>query len=164
MSVRTGLACAALLCALAACGDDAEPEGAAGAPATTEAATTGTAGTTEPAPPPSALDAFVTPSRNIVCAYGEEASVLRCDIRSGLSPPPPGECQLDWTGLVLGATGPAEPQCAGDAVPAADDAVLAYGDRWARGGLECASSEAGLECSNEEGGSFFLSRSEWRAG
>jgi len=165
MRLRRGLACVAVLCTVAACGDDPEPERTIGAPTTTEAiATTEPATTTEPAPPPSSVDAFTTPSRNIVCAYLAEASVLRCDIRSGLNPPPSGECELDWTGLVLGATGPAEPQCAGDAVPADDDSVLVYGERWARDGLECASSETGLECSNEEGGSFFLSRESWRAG
>jgi hypothetical protein len=168
MRLRRGLACVAVLCTVAACGgDNAERDGAAGPPVTsTEAATATTeaAATTEPDVPASSVDAFMTPSRNIVCAYLAEASVLRCDIRSGLNPPPSGECELDWTGLVLGATGPAEPQCAGDAVPADDDSFLGYGERWTRDGLDCVSSETGLECSNEEGGSFFLSRESWRAG
>jgi hypothetical protein len=168
VTLRTGLACLTMLCALAGCGDgDPEPEGAP-SPATTStgaAATTSTeaAATTAPDTPASSADTFLTPSGNITCAYLAEASVLRCDIRSGLTPPPSDACQLDWTGLVIGANGPAEPQCAGDAVPVDDAVVLGYGETWRRDGLECLSGETGLECSNEDGGSFFLSRESWRA-
>ncbi len=165
--MRAGLAMLAGLCLLlvAACGDEGD-SGPNATPATSTAATTTTEPTEEEAPPEesaASFDAFVTPSENIACAYSEEAAVLRCDILSGLNPPPTAACELDWTGVVIGLGGPADPQCAGDTVYSNELPVLAYGEEWARDGIRCVSSETGLECSNGEGHSFFLSREAWRA-
>ena len=46
---------------------------------------------------------FKMPSGNIGCAL--LGTTLRCDIRSGLKPPPAKACAGDWTGAVLAATG-----------------------------------------------------------
>lgn len=168
MSASPSVALAAVLCLLlaAACGEEEGDSGAAPPPTTSTAATTTTAPTeeeTEPEEPAASFDAFVMPSENIACAYSEEAGVLRCDILSGLKPPPTVSCELDWTGVVIGPGGPADPQCAGDTVYSNEVPVLGYGEDWARSGIECVSDEAGLECSNGEGHSFFLSRESWRA-
>ena len=45
---------------------------------------------------------FKMPSGNIGCAL--LGTTLRCDIRSGLKPPPAKACAGDWTGAVLAAT------------------------------------------------------------
>jgi hypothetical protein len=167
MSARGPCALAAALCLLlvAACGD-AGDSSAPPMQSTSTAASTTTAPTeeeTEPEEPAASFDAFVTPSQNIACAYAEEEAVLRCDILSGLQPPPTAECELDWTGVVIGQGGPADPQCAGDTVYSNELPVLGYGEEWARSGIRCASDETGLECSNGEGHSLFLSRENWRA-
>ena len=167
MSPRTPLVLAAALCLLlvAACGDEGDSSATA-TTATSTAATSTTAPTeeeTQPEEPAASFDAFVTPSQNIACAYSEEGAVLRCDILSGLEPPPTAECELDWTGVVIGQGGPADPQCAGDTVYSNELPVLGYGEEWERGGIRCASDETGLECSNGEGHSLFLSRESWRA-
>jgi hypothetical protein len=167
VSARRGLALPAALCLLlaTACGDEGDSSAPA-TPATSTAAITTTAPTEEETPaeePAASFDAFVTPSQNIACAYSEEAAVLRCDILSGLNPPPTAACELDWTGVVIGLGGPVDPQCAGDTVYSNELPVLGYGGAWARSGIRCVSDETGLECSNREGHSFFLSRESWRA-
>ncbi len=98
------------------------------------------------------------PSRNIGCGFFE---ALRCDILSGLNPPPTGACELDWTGLTLEPQGSAAPQCAGDTVfdPAAP--VLEYGRTWSLAGITCESRETGLRCTNTVGHGFELARANW---
>jgi hypothetical protein len=103
--------------------------------------------------------AFQMPSKNIGCLLG--GGFLRCDILSGLNPEPDTGCELDWTGIVLGRTGPAEPQCAGDTVYDRNAPVLAYGSTWRRSGFACESSESGLRCTNPAGESFKLAREGW---
>jgi hypothetical protein len=112
--------------------------------------------------------AFVTfqmPSKNIGCGYlsGFGPVVLRCDIRSGLKPEPRGRCELDWTGISMGA-GAARPTCAGDTVFAPSAPVLAYGSVWKRGAFTCLSSRIGLSCANRAGYGFFLSKERWLTG
>jgi hypothetical protein len=119
---------------------------------------------------------FKTPSGNIQCDYGYGGSArayVRCGIKSGLKPAPPGrgpKCfQAPW--LSLGATGRAElgpSTCPGedapDAGPFADvGTVLAHGKTWNGGGLRCTSALTGLTCRNKSGHGFFLSRERWRA-
>lgn len=167
MSARTAFALGGALCLLlvAACGDEGDSSATA-TQATSPTATTTTTPTeeeTQPEEPAASFDAFVTPSQNIACAYAEEEAVLRCDILSGLNPPPTAECELDWTGVVIGQGGPADPQCAGDTVYSNELPVLGYGEEWERSGIRCASDESGLECSNGEGHSLFLSRESWLA-
>lgn len=99
---------------------------------------------------------FRMPSKNVGC--GLDASVLRCDILSGLVPEPTQACELDWTGFVLEASGPAQPECAGDTVYDVNTPVLAYGERWSKNGITCESREAGLRCQNKDGHGFTLAR------
>jgi hypothetical protein len=104
---------------------------------------------------------FKMPSRNVGCLLS--GTTLRCDIRSGLNPPPARGCAGDWGGVTLSGKGSAKPLCASDTVY--DDAAptLDYGAVWGGGGITCLSDEAGLQCSNTAGHSFFLSRQSWAA-
>ena len=108
-------------------------------------------------------DSFIMPSRNIGCGYlsVEGDNLLRCDILSGLDPPPDKPCDLDWTGAVMGAQGRAREQCAGDTIFDASAPVLDYGRTWSQDGITCTSSESGLGCQNDDGHGFFLSRARW---
>ena len=102
---------------------------------------------------------FKMPSGNIGCAL--LGTTLRCDIRSGLKPPPAKACAGDWTGAVLAATGKAKPSCASDTIYDDSAPELDYGSTWGGGGLSCLSSTSGLQCSSTAGHSFFLSRGSW---
>ena len=102
-----------------------------------------------------------TPSHNIGCLYQSSPAALRCDIRSGLKPPPskPRGCTVDWTGgYQVGATGRAHKVCAGDTVLSANARVVRYGTTWRGGPFTCKSSTSGLRCKNRSGHGFFLSR------
>ncbi len=103
---------------------------------------------------------FRTPSGNIGCAIF--SGTLRCDVLSGLNPEPQGDCELDWTGLFVKASGKAGPVCAGDTVYDPDAPVLAYGGKWKRKGIVCRSRRSGLTCTNNLDHGFFLARSSWR--
>jgi hypothetical protein len=80
-----------------------------------------------------------------------------------MRPVPRGTCDLDWTGISMGA-GAAHATCAGDTVFAPGAPVLAYGSVWKRGGFTCLSSRIGLSCANRSGHGFFLSKERWLAG
>lgn len=112
--------------------------------------------------PDLATPGFQMPSKNIGCLLG--GGVLRCDILSGLNPEPATACELDWVGLVLARSGPAEPQCAGDTVYDRRAPTLAYGATWRRSGFACESSESGLRCTGPAGESFKLAREGWTVG
>jgi len=104
---------------------------------------------------------FQTPSHNIGCAYASSPASLRCDIRTGLKPPPskPKGCTVDWTGgYQVGATGRAQKVCAGDTVLSQNARVIRYGTTWRGGPFSCKSSVSGLRCKNRSGHGFFLSR------
>jgi hypothetical protein len=99
------------------------------------------------------------PSKNIGCGF--DSGVLRCDILSGLQPEPSEPCELDWTGIVLEAGGPASPQCAGDTIYEASAPALAYGEMWSREGITCLSTRSGLDCRSAEAHGFKLARAAW---
>jgi len=102
---------------------------------------------------------FQTPSHNIGCAYLSSPSTLRCDIRSGLRPPRPGNCDVDWgDSYGLGATGRATITCHGDTAINLRSRVLRYGSTWQRGAFTCRSKTTGLRCRNRSGHGFFMSR------
>jgi hypothetical protein len=104
---------------------------------------------------------FQTPSHNVGCLYSTSPAYLRCDIRSGLKPPPskPKGCTVDWTGgYQVGPTGRAHKVCAGDTVLSADSRVVPYGTTWRSGAFACKSRTSGLRCKNRSGHGFFLSR------
>jgi hypothetical protein len=126
---------------------------------TVTATVTTTATTTVTVAPDLATRAFQLPSGNIGCLLAGET--LRCDIRSGLSPEPAEDCDFDWVGLTLGATGPGAPLCGSDTVTLRGSPTLAYGSTWGRGGILCESSESGLSCANREGHEFTLARGTW---
>jgi hypothetical protein len=102
---------------------------------------------------------FQTPSGNIHCR--QAGASLRCDVLSGLKPEPKKQCELDWTGLILGREGKAKPNCAGDTVADQNAPVLQYGEHWQRNGRRCVSRESGLSCRNFGGWHFNLSRDDW---
>ncbi len=108
---------------------------------------------------------FRMPSKNIACGVltGFGPTVLRCDIFSGLRPPPARRCELDWVGVSM-AKKAATPTCAGDTVLDPKAPVLAYGSVWKHGIFTCLSSWAGLSCANAAGHGFFLSRERWQVG
>jgi hypothetical protein len=104
---------------------------------------------------------FQTPTHNIGCAYGSPPATLRCDIRSGLKPPPPRPkgCVDDWTfGYEVEATGRAHTVCASDTVFTPGARVVRYGTTWRGGPLTCKSRRSGLRCTNRSGHGFFLSK------
>jgi hypothetical protein len=105
---------------------------------------------------------FQMPSRNIGCLL--DGTRLRCDIRSGLKPPPSKPCRGDWGGIVMIARGAARANCAGDTVydPAAP--TLPYGSAWGGAGITCRSRSTSLTCTAFAGPhGFMLSRESWSA-
>ena len=106
---------------------------------------------------------FQTPSHNIGCLYQTSPPALRCDIRSGLKPPPskPKGCTVDWTGgYQVGATGRAQKVCAGDTVLSPNARIVRYGTTWRGGPFTCKSNSSGLRCKNRSRHGFFLSRQD----
>ena len=124
------------------------------------------AGIATMAPPArGAITFFKTPSGNIGCVWtNEPRSYLRCDILSGLVPPPPRPrgCEFEWRyGLQMNRRGPVRTLCAGDAAFDPSARVLAYGRSWRRGGFSCQSLKAGLVCENADGHGWHLARGFW---
>ena len=117
--------------------------------------------------PTSDLEApgFVTPSGNIACVnlavWGEAG--IRCQINSGLRPPPDAPCDLDWAGIELTEGGPAVPVCAGDSITGEHTtAVLEYGETWSADDVSCMVLETGLSCEHTRSLlGFWLSRQSW---
>ncbi|HEU5278073.1 MAG TPA: DUF6636 domain-containing protein [Gaiellaceae bacterium] len=104
------------------------------------------------------------PSRNIGCIFSTSPRYVRCDVRTGLRPPPPrpSGCDLDWAyGLELTAASRPKTFCAGDTA-LAQGPVLAYGATLRILGFTCVSQRSGLRCTNRARHGFFLSRERWR--
>jgi hypothetical protein len=107
---------------------------------------------------------FRTPSGNIGCVYASDFGhrpSLRCDIRSGLEPKPPGpkNCDLDWgDSYEMGVTGRVYVTCHGDTAIDPRSRVLRYGRTWRKPGFVCTSKPVGLRCRNRGRHGFFLSR------
>lgn len=133
--------------------------------ATQTVAQTVTAETSTDQPIPTVTDValssptFQLPSKNIGCTFGE--GVLVCDVLSGLNPEPKRSCELDWTGIEMEASGPAQARCAGDTAYDQNAPVLAYGDTWGSGGFFCQSAKTGLTCRNRDSHGFKLAREGW---
>jgi hypothetical protein len=112
-----------------------------------------------------AIAFFRTPSGNIGCIWtNEPRSYLRCDVLSGLEPPParPRGCEFEWSqGLQMNRRGPVRRLCAGDTAVVQGARKLAYGSRWKRGGFTCDSLRTGLVCANADGHGWLLSRGRW---
>jgi hypothetical protein len=104
------------------------------------------------------------PSRNIGCIFGQTPPYLRCDVRSGLRPPPPRPkgCELDWAyGLQMTAVSRPKTFCAGDTALSAGP-ILAYGATLKLMGFTCLSAPKGVLCTNRARHGFFLSRQRWQ--
>lgn len=159
---------------LASCGGGADKDERAHRPGAgrNDQPTTSTASSSAPTSnaisPTSAPDLeakwFETPSGSITCVFDGHA--LWCDIWSGLSPPPQVECEggsaYVWLGVRVLEYGGASPFCASESLKGLGKETLAYGQRWAKGGISCDSQPTGLSCSNATGDGFFLSHDEWR--
>ena len=97
----------------------------------------------------------------IGCIYNSARANLRCDILTGLNPPPgkPRNCQLDWRyGYQMHRTGRVQTVCGGVEAVATRAKVLRYGHRWKRDSFNCLSRNVGLRCQNDSGHGFFISR------
>jgi hypothetical protein len=110
------------------------------------------------------LEGLQMPSRNIGCIFSQSPSYVRCDVRTGLRPPPPRPrgCDLDWAyGLEMTAVSRPQTLCAGDTA-LAQGPILSYGATLKLEGFTCLSQQIGLRCTNRAGHGFFLSRQRWR--
>jgi hypothetical protein len=104
------------------------------------------------------------PTRNIGCIFGQSPPYLRCDVRTGLRPPPPRPkgCEQDWAyGLEMTAVSRPKTFCAGDTALSAGP-ILAYGATLKLMGFNCLSEPTGILCTNRNRHGFFLSRQRWR--
>lgn len=167
---------AAVLLAIAGCGDSGDGDGTEAAVTVTEEVTASEATTTDEttvgetttsstnedgAPPPadrevSELTMFRSPTGNIGCAIDQRS--VRCDIgdRDWSPPPKPPGCNLDFgQGITLEAGAAPEFVCAGDTTLGAGD-VLAYGQSIAAGLLRCESAATGMTCTDTETGRGFM--------
>lgn len=163
----------------AACAKQAVVETGASETTTTSTSTTSTTVAAAPsAPEPAAasthpatgavrvvseLTGFTSPTGNIGCYVdGEEA---RCDVaeHTWAPPPRPADCDLDYGGLGVGATGAASFVCAGDTSLDPSNPPIPYGESIQAGQLRCTSEEVGMTClSTGSGHGFTVSRTAYR--
>ena len=107
---------------------------------------------------------FLSPSKNIACAYFDydKQNTLRCDIAVMDNKPrrPPG-CDLEYgQAFEMTAIGAAARICYGDTVIDKSLPVVAYGETWQRGGFTCTSEQSGVTCRNADQHGFSLSRAK----
>ena len=112
-------------------------------------------------------DGFSLPSKRLQCQFAPDgpAFTLRCDVLEPAfkAPPQPADCPLAWgDSLGLDDNGTPYFTCHGDTVVDPARPVLAYGQSWRRGGINCLSSPAGLRCVNRDGHGFELARARYR--
>lgn len=111
---------------------------------------------------------FRSPSGNILCsAYidYQNAPVVRCDMLKRDDPAPlmpmPADCDADWGNMfVVGKTGEASLECAGDLAADPSSPVLNYGSVIKKYGITCLSEKAGFTCINANGHGFSLSKAQ----
>jgi len=156
---------AALLLALAGCGDDTKTVTELKIPSTGTTVKAQTQRLSAIPPGNHGPHYFETPSHNIGCYIDSKSA--RCDIRErSWSPPPkPQYCVkvgVDWgQGLAVGAHR-ASFVCAGDTV-LGGPGLLGYRHSAQRGTTLCVSRVAGITCRNTETAhGFFLSRASYR--
>lgn len=96
---------------------------------------------------------FVTPSKQIYCAYiSDGGGQIRCDALF-----------LNDRGFLLNTSGKARRIKITDTIADPDAPVLAYGKTFRRGPFRCTSRRAGLTCEHRSNGhGFFLSRERQR--
>ena len=107
---------------------------------------------------------FVSPSKNIACAYFDydKQNTLRCDIMEAtVTARRPADCDLEWgKAFEMNAKGGATRLCYGDTVMDPKMPVLADGEVWQRGGFTCTSEQTGVTCFNADRRGFSLSRAK----
>ena len=107
---------------------------------------------------------FVSPSKNIACAYFDydKQNTLRCDIMEAtVTARRPAECDLEWgKAFEMRPRGNAVRLCYGDTVMDPRMPLLAYGEVWQRGGFTCTSEQTGVTCFNADRRGFSLSRAK----
>jgi hypothetical protein len=94
-----------------------------------------------------ALPRFLTPSRNIGCAIGDDQ--VRCDIVEHVyrAPRKPSDCHGDYgQSIAVTTTGIAAFICVTDTVIDRRSPVLAYGSSTAVGDFGCTSRQSGIRC------------------
>ena len=102
--------------------------------------------------------AFVTPSKNIMCmSFGGQ---LRCDMKvlGNARAPKPASCEFDYGksfGVTRNGSRGKRRLCVSDAV-GPDHPVIAYGRTWKRNGFTCRVRKSGLHCTNARGHGFDL--------
>ena len=107
---------------------------------------------------------FLSPSKNIVCAYFDydKQNTLRCDIMEAtVTARRPADCDLEWgKAFEMRSKGAAVRLCYGDTVMDPKMPVLAYGEVWQRGGFTCTAEQTGVTCFNADRRGFSLSRAK----
>jgi hypothetical protein len=107
---------------------------------------------------------FVSPSKNIACAYFDydNQNTLRCDIMEAtVTARRPADCDLEWgKAFEMRSKGGAMRLCYGDTVMDPKMPVLAYGDVWQRGGFTCKSEQSGVTCFNADRRGFSIARAK----
>ncbi|MFN3722847.1 MAG: DUF6636 domain-containing protein [Paracoccaceae bacterium] len=111
---------------------------------------------------------FSTPTRNIECSVGLEASSadIRCTIheKNGADPRPrPADCAAPWGHhFWLDERGPVTMACGGPGRKnsASYVDIADYGVTGRFGGITCLSQRTGFQCRNADGHGFFLSRAK----
>src|SRR3954464_15254509 len=107
---------------------------------------------------------FVSPSKNIACAYFDydKQNTLRCDIMEAtVTARRPADCDLEWgKAFEMNAKGGATRLCYGDTVMDPKMPVIAYGEDSQRGGFACKSEQSGVTCFNADRRGFSLSRAK----
>ena len=107
---------------------------------------------------------FETPSENIQCSVGQEASFsdISCTIinRSGpTAKPRPSNCTKDWGHtFAMKDRGRVRMECVRLSRNKDGHQRADYGVTGEFGGFKCHSSKKGLRCENRDGHGFFLSR------
>jgi hypothetical protein len=107
---------------------------------------------------------FLSPSKNIACAYFDydKQNTLRCDIMEAtVTARRPADCDLEWgKAFEMRSKGGAVRLCYGDTVMDPKMPVLAYGEVWQRGGFTCTAEQTGVTCFNADRRGFSLARAK----
>ena len=108
---------------------------------------------------------FQSPTGNIQCGLyrGDHGASVRCDLME-LTPSytrQPADCEFDWgSSFAVDDWGDGYVACVSDAVGAAANAVLPYGEAVSQDGISCVSAKTGMTCTNSEGHGFSLSKAQ----
>lgn len=104
--------------------------------------------------------AFQTEAHNIECYFIRSTESLRCDIRTGLKPPPrkAAGCTRRMTGYEMKVVGHPQAVCAPEAVLLPILRVLKARTSWLFHGFRCYAGHSSIRCRNQVFEGFFLSK------